>query len=343
MQLFFDLKNKNLSKGLSSHIRRIIAEAKYIQSKRDNFELSMKLSDADIDISHGGSKDVARNLLELHLKLMKIKHEVEILLNPEMREIYEEVKFPHHAIAKSHEPNIFAITNQSTMGEMKKLLEDLSKKITTDVKVHWMSLHDALAAASASSEIYIPVGSHTVNFLEFLNDNIFLSGLKVIPTEGGVPEDSFAELSSEEASAFMFAIDGDFRMENLIIDCRNVKTGFLIKDGKVEIKNCVFKGSKESSVTEGFAISGTAEVTLENCLISNFATGITANEASKVNVLSSVISNCNNGILIDKESLVSMKESTVRNCSDSAVLKFSPDEINKSVLIDESDEKETEK
>lgn len=291
MQLFFDLKNKNLSKGLSSHVRRMIAEAKYIQRKRDNIELSIDNTDEDLDISSSsGSKEVARNLLILHLRLMKIKHEVEIMLNPEMRAIYEEVTFPHHAIAKSKETNFFVVSKQSTMAEMKELIERLSKKVKADQKVHWMSLQDSFAALSVSSEIYIQAGIHSVNFLEFLNDKVLLSGLDDISiTSFDFQKHRYATLSAEDYGSFLFAIDGGFRLENLVIDCEKVKTGFLIKDGKVEIRNCVIYGSKDSSVTEGFSVSGTAEVSIDSCLIYNFASGFAISESASVKIQNSTI------------------------------------------------------
>lgn len=340
MQLFYDLKNKNLSKGLSSHIRQIMAEAKYIQSKREQIEISM--DDVDADIS-GESKDVARNLLELHLRLMKIKHEVEILLNPEMREIYEEIKFPHHAIARSNEPNIFAVSKPSRMSEMKQFIEDLSQKVAADQKVHWMSLQDAFAAASVSSEIYLSTGNHSVNFMEFLNDKIMISGLtnKAIDFE---KMQNYAKLSAEDFGSFLFAIDAGFRMQNLIIDCDKVKTGFLIKNGKVVIKNCVIYGSKDSSVTEGFAVSGAAEVRIENCLIFNFATGISISDSANVMILNSVIKNCNNGVLIDNESQLSMEKSSILNCNESGIFKFTTQlDIKTSFPLDENKEQETAK
>lgn len=345
MQLFFDLRNKNLSKGLSSHIRRIMDEAKYIQVKREHLELSMELSDDDsLDIS--GSKHVARNLLELHLRLMKIKHEVEILINPEMREIYEEVKFPHHAIAKSTEPNIFAISKPCTIGEMKQLIEDLSQKIETDKNVHWMSsLEDAFAAASVSSEIYIEAGEHSVNFIEFLNDKILISGLKSINNSAIDVEQmqNYAKLNSEDYGSQLFAVDGGIRMENLIIDCEKVKTGFLIHDGKVEIRNCVIYGSA-SSVSEGLVVSETAEVSIENCHIFNFATAIAISGSSIVKIVNSVIKNCSNGVTIENESQFSMENSSILNCNESGILKFTAlVDIKKNFSLDEIKEQDSAK
>lgn len=53
MKLYFDLKNKNIGKGLSSHIRSLISEAKYIHKRRENLETSMEEESDDFDISKG--------------------------------------------------------------------------------------------------------------------------------------------------------------------------------------------------------------------------------------------------------------------------------------------------
>lgn len=163
MQLFFDLKNKQFSKGLSSHIRFLIAEAKYIETKRENLETSFG---EDVDISHGECKDKARKLLELHFRMNKIKHEIDVLINPEMREIYEELKFPHHQLSKDQERKIFAVTKDGTLSEQIQLINELKNFVEDDAKIHWLSLQDAIAVAPALSEIYIPSGVHAMKFLE---------------------------------------------------------------------------------------------------------------------------------------------------------------------------------
>lgn len=163
MQLFFDLKNKQLSKGLSSHIRSLISEAKYIETKRENLETSFE---EDVDISRGECKDKARKLLELHFRMNKIRHEIDVLINPEMREIYEELKFPHHQLSKQEGRKVFVATKEGTLDDQVELIVKLKPLVRDDEKIHWLSLQDAIAVASASSEIYVPSGDHSVNFLE---------------------------------------------------------------------------------------------------------------------------------------------------------------------------------
>lgn len=337
MRFFFDLKNKQISKGLSSHIRGMLAEAQYIQHKRENLENSFEESDEEIDISKGESKEKARKLLELYLRMMKIKHEVDILINPEMREIYEEVKFPHHRLGKTNERMVFAVTKAGILSEQIQTIQELKNKVTDETKIHWLSLHDAIAASGASSEIYIPAGVHSISFLEYLNGNVLLCGLSPISIETLDMEQlhRYAKVTADDSGSMLFVVDGDLQLQHLIIDCENVKTGFLVKDGKVTVKNCVIIGTKESSVTEAFTISGATKVLIENCVIMNFATGIVVNDTAKVNIRNSSIKNCNIGIqLLDNDAMMSMENASLINCDEYGILKYAtlPDEVKSKAL-----------
>lgn len=327
MKLIFDLKNNLISKGLSSHIRGMIAEVKYIQNKREHLEVSFDESTEEIDISRGESKDKARKLLELHLQMNKIKHELDVLVNPEMRAIYEELKFPHYQLKNEDGgKTIFAVTKSGTLSEQMQIIQELKQKVENDDKIHWLSLADSIAASVPSSEIYIPCGSHNMSFLEFLNGNILISGLSSISHESfnTEQEQSYAKISASDFGAFLFAVDGDLKIENLIIDCENVKTGIMVKGGKLTLKNCIIYGSKESSITEGMAISADAKVLIENCTISNFATAVLVSDMAKVTFHNSIVKNCNVGVnLLDADSIVSLENSKVLNCNEFGVLKSS--------------------
>lgn len=327
LKLIFDLKTKQLSKGLSSHIRAMIAEAKYIQSKRENLEISFDESSEEVDMSHGECKDKARKLLELHFRMNKIKHNLDILVNSEMREIYEELKFPHHQLGKDGQAKLFLVSTSAKLSEHLQVMEELKLVVPIDAEIHRLSFHEAIASASSSSEIYIPAGAHSINFLEYLNGDVFLRGLTNISISMDImekPQQRHAKIGASDSGSMLFAIDGNFRMEHLVIDCENVKTGFLIRAGKLYIKNCIIYGSKESSVTEAFAVSGDAQVFIESCLIMNFATGISVSETAQVKVSkNSVIKSCNIGVqLTDDEASFWMEDSSIMSCDENGILKY---------------------
>ena len=269
--------------------------------------------------------------MELHLRLNRIKHEIEILVNPEMREIYENLMFPHRLEDfEGEKRKIFAIAKSGMLSEQELFISQLKLKIPRcEAKVLWTSsLHEAISNASNASEIYIPSGKHSMKFLEYLNDNLLFSGMTAynkdqIVNLNEIPSE-YAVITASENASFLFASDGDLRIENLIINCENVKNGFLIRNGKVTIKNCLIIGNNESSVTEGLSISGTAEVLIENSTICCFATGITATDQSRLKIKNTLIKKCNNGInVLADTAMVTLDKSSIIDCLEYGILKYS--------------------
>lgn len=302
-------------------------ESKYIESKKSSLEDSFSTED-ELDISSGESKEKARKLLELHLRMSQIKNEMEILANPEMRDIYEELKFPSLQKQEKHgdgERKIFTVAKTGTLSEQMQVLNSLKGRVNDDAKIQWLSLSEAIAAAlSPRSEIYIPSGEYPMNFYEFLNGDVVLSGLMTLNAVTGKIDDEtkYAKLMSNEPGSMLFAIDGDIKVQDLIVDCQNVKTGFIIKSGKVTIKNCLIRGSRNSTLAEAMSVSGDAVVLLDNCVIENFPTGIYSSDKAKVNLRNSKIVNCGSGVVFQDESMMSLESTQVLNCSDVAITKY---------------------
>lgn len=301
-------------------------ESKYIEAKKSNLEDSFNTED-ELDISSGESKEKARKLLELHLRMSQIKNEMEVLANPEMRDIYEELKFP--SLQKDEkqgdgEKRIFTVAKTGTLCEQMQVIESLKGKVNDDAKIQWLSLSEAIAAALyPQSEIYIPSGEYPMSFYEFLNGDVVLAGLTTLNIDGKLGDESkYAKLTSDEPGSMLFAIDGDLKIQDLIIDCQNVKTGFIIKNGKVTVRNCMIRGSKDSSLAEAFNISGEGKVLLENCLIENFSTGVFVSEMAKVNFRNVKIINCGSGIIVQDESMISLEATHILGCSDVAITKY---------------------
>lgn len=349
MKLFFDLKNKRLSKALSSHLRKISAEAKYIQQQRENLEDLVDASIDEIDISQGESRIKARRLIELYLRMKKIKHEFEIMVNPEMREIFEEMKFPSQHLLQSGIQKIFAVTMAGTLSEQIQILEGLKQKVKEDVPINWLSMHDAISSASCgSSEVYIPAGEHSLNsFLEYLNGDILICGLPSVNINTLEMDhmNRYAKIYAAESGSMLFASDGNLTLENLIVDCEYVKTGFVAKDGELTIKNCFIYGSKDSSVTEGFSISGAAKVVIESSVIMNFATAISADQLAQVIIRNSVVKNCNVGVhLLDTDTMIAYENTSFLNCDEYGILKHSklPEGVSCKPLDWDADKKTAE-
>lgn len=63
-------------------------------------------------------------------------------------------------------------------------------------------------------------------------------------------------LAAEEAGNVFLCFNGDYTIENVILDCRSVRFGILIKSGSVTLKNCQLIGDRSSSTGIGIFIAG---------------------------------------------------------------------------------------
>ncbi|KAL7030399.1 hypothetical protein ACKWTF_006641 [Chironomus riparius] len=326
VKLFYDLKNKKLSKGISSYIRQIIEEVKYIQFRSDILSNSIEDNDTSIDEMKESSKQTIAKLLDFDLRMNKFKHEIGILVNSEMREAYETVKF-----GQKQELNkqTFVISKNGTINEQMQLLEKLKDKVSSDTPITWMkNLCDAISCSTIDTEIYIPQGRYSFNFLDYLNNNLLFCGVEKLEQHlNHIDNDNdYSTLCSADKAAMLFVIDGDMKFENLIIDCRNVKTGFLVKTGSVVLKNCLILGleSKESTISEGFNISGDSSVIFENCVIKHFATALNVDDMTKIEFNNSRIENCNLGIDILGDNVkIDFKDSSIIDFATYGILRYS--------------------
>lgn len=100
IRFYFDLRRKDMRRCVAAHIRTLIVEAKYIQSKREYLE--MDLSDKEDDVESDQQLDDSQitDLMRLHFRLTMIKSQFEMLENPMLRRIYENIMFDDHKYLK---------------------------------------------------------------------------------------------------------------------------------------------------------------------------------------------------------------------------------------------------
>lgn len=116
---------------------------------------------------------------------------------------------------------------------------------------------------ASRDHIYIPTSRHTIRLLESLNSGGILKGIS--NEENNKPDfDSSKALesneksiiASEENANMLMSFNGDYTIENVIIDCRQVRIGMWVKAGTVTFKNCRLIGDHKSSTGVGIAIAG---------------------------------------------------------------------------------------
>lgn len=161
-----------------------------------------------------------------------------------------------------------------------------------------------------------------------------MCGLTNIDAEVIDGKRDYARISADDFGSILLAVDGNLNIKNLHIDCTKVKTGLLIKGGVVTIKNCIIQGSKDSSVTEAFSISGDSEVFIENCVVTDFATAFSVSSEAKLLIKNSVIRDCNVGVHVQDSGTLTLERASVISCEENGILKNSSEVSNGFKILD---------
>ncbi len=240
----YDLK-ADMSPQLASYIRALLAEAEYIQRRREYLELDIS-DDEDMN----DTKTEITYLMSLHVRLATIKHEIKMWENPKLRKVFEPIKFPPR-----NPGDISVVMEQCT--DLPKHIRDLEKarKIIGDEKTVKLSssLQDSLMSCVTDGHIYLAEGQHSIKFLENLNNSI----VGLVPCDNSIDLRLKENLSdckqpvimAKEFENILLTLAGDVRIKNVILDCRKVRTGILVREGSVRFENCTFIGDMSSRTT----------------------------------------------------------------------------------------------
>lgn len=110
--------------------------------------------------------------------------------------------------------------------------------------------------------IYLPSIRHTIRLVEPLNSGGLLKAVygeenNKIDSDSKILESMEKPIITPEESDNVFlSFNGDYTIENVILDCRQVRVGIWIKGGTVTLKNCRLIGDRKSSTGVGIAIAG---------------------------------------------------------------------------------------
>lgn len=107
-----------------------------------------------------------------------------------------------------------------------------------------------------------------IKFLEPLNSNGLLKAIvdkqKIITSVESLQKRIGEELNpkkdaiiiSEEEDSTLLVFNGDYTIENITFDCRNVRLGLWCRSGVITLKNCVLIGNKKSSTGNAIVVAG---------------------------------------------------------------------------------------
>lgn len=174
MRFCNDLKKKNIKRSLATHIKTLLAEAKYIQERREYIVVGLDADEPNLEDTISNSEKA--ELMKIHLRLSMIKSEMDILENPETRLLYEESK--SEIESSGEKAKVFIVTSPHSMDKQLIFLEKVKSMLSnSSIKVQMCnSFQKAIELSDSMDEIFLPPGTHFIKFLDLLNDNGTVTG-----------------------------------------------------------------------------------------------------------------------------------------------------------------------
>uniref|UniRef100_A0A182NTS0 Transcription initiation factor TFIID subunit 13 n=1 Tax=Anopheles dirus TaxID=7168 RepID=A0A182NTS0_9DIPT len=327
IRLCHDLKNKTMSRQLSSHALALLAEARYIQRKRELIEQELSDEEPEEDEEDNETSILKDNrssdLLQLNLRLNTIKNEINILENPVMRSVFEKVRFGGEK-SEGAEQMSYIVTQAVPLDEQLEYLGSVKTMMDLQTPVKMCdSLQHALDHCCPDSTIYLPPGTRQdIKFLEYLNGGGSFRGVSKAAFVDGYEVASKVNptIVSKNDDSVLLTIDGDFTLENVRLDCANVRTGVVIKKGNITFRNCCFTGDPNSSTKQGIVIFGNCSITFDRCLIREFSTGIYSNHDCAINLINTTITHCMTGLETLDQCRIMFRSASIQHCSQYGLL-----------------------
>ncbi|KAL7738871.1 hypothetical protein ACLKA6_001319 [Drosophila palustris] len=259
------------------------------------------------------------DLMCLHLRLAIIRSEFEILENPEMRRAYSELQsnglkrhlLQRNPVSVGQSPEnvqrsqmCHLVTVPSELQTQINLLTLAKQLVNPHIPVQLgNTLQDVLNISQAKDDILLSPGQHTIKFLEHLNDNGSIKGLVAAEAIIASNQDisKLPVICSSDEDSILMVIDGDYTLSRLVLDCRHVRRGILLRDGMLTLRNCRILGDGSSSTQEAIVCMPQAKLELENCVLENFAVGISLRPETSAQLNKVTIRKCNTGLeLLDQ-------------------------------------------
>lgn len=125
-----------------------------------------------------------------------------------------------------------------------------------------------------------------------------------------------AIIASDKNDNTLMVFNGDYTLENVWLDCRNVRLGVWIRHGTLTLKNCRLVGDAHSSTSNGIVVGDGAACIVEGTTIHCFANGIECGNGGRVKLKNASVIGCRVGVSFNEDSCVECEASSIRNCSE---------------------------
>lgn len=308
LRLYYDMKNGMIPKATSLRLNSLLTEARRIQNKKEQIELQLEETVIDEDSSEKNIEE----LTNIHLRLIEIKCEVEILENPLLRKAFLKRQQQQQLLNVENvkEPRIWLIQENGQVESYLRFLEQVKLLYPKEKVIVQPNLSQTLEYGGPNDSFILAEGKYEVNVITTLENGVILKG---IGNRDNIVLDSMLD-----------DIMLDFQVEhclveNVTLDASMSQCAAVIRKGKVTFSNCKIVGDGVSTIHQGIIVLAGAELELINCEMYGFYIALVGNSGSQVTMQNTEIYNVHYGLKIYDNSLVNVHKCTFRNCKDYGV------------------------
>ncbi|CAH0553556.1 unnamed protein product [Brassicogethes aeneus] len=310
LRLYYDMKNGIIPRATAEHIASLLTEARRIQNQREILEDSV--SDVDNENELFENKNIEK-LMELHVRLLEIKSELDILEDPLLRKVIvkrqsEEVSVKH----TSEKLEFWLVYKKGLVDDYLGFLNKVKSDFGSNTPMTFVSnLGNILEIANVNSTFILCEGSHEIRTTGALE-----TGGRLI----GISDGNSTELSSERDDIMLDFIGNNVELKNMTIQAGKSQCGIVIRKGKVTLENVKLVGDGVSSTQQGIIVLAGAELELKNCKIEKFSTAVVGNTNSSIFLRNTEIHNVNFGLKIFDNCYVTAENFSLNDCKNYGIV-----------------------
>ncbi|XP_018321705.1 protein nessun dorma [Agrilus planipennis] len=309
LSLYYDIRNGLVSRQSAEELNSLITEARDLQSKLE--ETHTKLEKDDCSVSDYGDGETVPNVVYLQVRLLEIKHKVEFLENPLIREFLEQEESErYNKKSNKTEPENWLIFPEGTPTEHINFLMSVEEKFGSKTVKFCTSLIEALHHGDFNDIFILNDSQHEIKSSGAIEGGGVLRGLNGpdSTTIFSKNDDTMLECNSESTL-----------IENLTLDVSCSKYGIVVRKGKVTLRNCKLVGNFGYSTQQGITVMPTGKLELFNTEISGFTTAVVGSLNSTVVFNGCKIFSANVGLQMFDQCKLVAKNTHFSDCYDCGI------------------------
>ncbi|KAJ8950508.1 hypothetical protein NQ318_015252 [Aromia moschata] len=289
LRLYFDLKNGIIPRATAEHVHSLLTEARRLQSRKVFIEAELNEDDdADFDNGNTNNKKVEA-LMEIHLRLLEIKREIEIMENPLLRNVVIKKQAELISARSNKKQQIWLIFDEGNVDDHITFLREVKNSYPSQPIIFFPSLASKLESSNSKDIFILNESQHVIRTTGALEKGGVLKGI-------GLRKNII--LTSRIDDVMLDFTGETVLIENVTIDARHAQCAILVRSGVGVLKNCKIIGNGASSTHQGIIVLAGATVEIVDCEITGFCTSIVGNSGSTISLKNTEIHNVNFGIKI---------------------------------------------